>query len=62
MFIRPAISYLNSLSKDKLAEMYKEFWGLPADHHPYNVIVAALHLGKRIKRLTEEEIRLVTQA
>jgi len=47
---------LKRLSRTELNERYFNEFGLPADHHSIDKVLAALYYGKRIKYLTEEEI------
>jgi len=47
---------LKSLSREDLENKYYNEFGLPADHHPTDTIIAAIYFGKRINSLTAEEI------
>lgn len=47
---------LKEMTKTDLADKYYNEFGLPAEHHDRDSIIAALWFGKRIKYLTYEEI------
>lgn len=50
---------LQELTAEQLAERYENQFGLPAQHHDKDTILAAIWYGKRIKYLTEEEINTI---
>lgn len=50
---------LKEMTKTQLAAKYLDEFGLPAQHHDKDTIIAAIWFGKRIKYLTSEEINAV---
>ena len=52
---------LKELTKTELASRYYNEFGLPAEHHDKDAIIAALWFGKRIKYLTEEEVETIKE-
>jgi len=50
-----SVSSLRSKTKEELAQMYQDKFGLPALHQDIGTLIAALHFEKRIKNLTDAE-------
>jgi len=52
---------LKQMTQTELADKYYNEFGLPADHHNRELIIAAIWYGKRIKYLTNEEISQIDE-
>lgn len=57
----PKTERLEKMIAPEMARIYEDIFGIPADHQDYKTLYAAIMLNKRIKYLTESEIKICQQ-